>query len=833
MKHVSKYKSIFSSLMVFTFITYGQEITLIDFGVDVQNTTIGNWNNFIDQTVPASALNLINNTGASTGEILTLTDSFDLYNRNNQGTQTPGVFFGGFPLPTTAARDSFFGESVTFNNGGPSTETTGGFTFSGLEVGKYYSFRIFASRIGVTDNRETLYIITGNAGAQTATLDAANNTSNVAAILYVQPSSSGNITIQATTGPNNTNIYGFYYLGAIEMTKTTCKLTVTWNGSSWTPQNPDLTTKAIINENYNTSTTGIGSFSACSLTVSNNATLNVANNTYVEVQNDISVDAGSAFLVQPYGTVKQIDDLGTVTNNGTMTVVKRTSPLNAWYEYTYWSSPVSGANIGSALSDSDVSRRYFFNAQKFLDATAESGNDNSTGVGHDDIDDDGNDWQWVNSSIVMQPGVGYAATHSKAFFIGAPTSSPPYQFDYTFDGTFNNGVITVPLYRNDSETGDNNWNFIGNPFPSAISADSFLAANAIIDANVMTSKTIDGALFLWSQNTTPSSSFNGSQALNFSSDDYAIINGVGTSSGGDGVFPSRFIPSGQGFFVSMSNSAPATLVSGNVFTTNAIFNNSMRVNGASNNSQFFKNSNTKDKSAAVINNKLWINLTSNNGVFNQTLIGYVNGATNNNDGMYYDATKNLSIGTAAVLYTTIDGCVKKFAIQGKAIDSINADEIINIGFSTIIDVPTQYTLSIAKQEGDFLKSHTVYLKDNLINTLHDLSTSDYTFTSKVGEFNTRFQIVFNANALEIKAFKLNANTVRVLQVDDMHVSFKASNNQTIKTVTIFDLLGRQLYQLKGRKNEEIYNFSNLNHTIFIAKVALSNGSLITKKVIKK
>lgn len=189
----------------FIFVAYGQEITLIDFGA---TSTAGNWNNVNDPGTLGSFINLIDATnGAATDEVLTLTDVF-ASPANSQGTQTPD---GGLPFPDTAARDSYYGEDAT--------EDTGGFTLSGLEVGKYYSFQIFASRDGVPDNREALYTITGDGGAQTATLDASNNTANVATIFNVQPNVSGEITIQVEKGPANDNPSGFYYIGAIEMTK--------------------------------------------------------------------------------------------------------------------------------------------------------------------------------------------------------------------------------------------------------------------------------------------------------------------------------------------------------------------------------------------------------------------------------------------------------------------------------------------------------------------------------------------------------------------------------------------------------------------------------------
>jgi hypothetical protein len=196
-----------------------QQITLIDFGLPDQ-TTAGNWNNVTDSGTLNSSTNLIDNSGATTGEVLTLTDVFD-DQINGIGTTSPD---GSLPFPSSATRDNFFGEDVDFTDGASgstiSNEPTGGFTLSGLEAGKYYSFKIFASRTGVSDNRETLYTVTGIAGPQTATLDAANNTANVVSISNVQPNGSGEITIQAEKGPNNTNSFGFYYIGSIEMTKT-------------------------------------------------------------------------------------------------------------------------------------------------------------------------------------------------------------------------------------------------------------------------------------------------------------------------------------------------------------------------------------------------------------------------------------------------------------------------------------------------------------------------------------------------------------------------------------------------------------------------------------
>lgn len=608
-------------------------------------------------------------------------------------------------------------------------------------------------------------------------------------------------------------------------------ITVIWSSGAWSNIiGPDSFTIAIIDDDYNTTLNG--SFSACQLLVNAGNELVITDGHFVEVENNVVVNGNGSnldgILIEDKGSFVQRGegiDAGTYTLNANARtqVNKKTGLLNNWFEYTYWSSPVTNETIEFGLEEAHPTRRFWYNGQNYLDATAETNNNNTTTAGQDDIDDNGNDWQFTNNADVMIPGVGYAAMHNLIGF------SPNRNYEYTFNGALNTGDYTVPIYRNDSELNDNNWNFIGNPYPSAIHADAFLLANALVDQNVSElpagSGTTDGAIFLWSQNTNPSNTTNGNQALNFAQADYAVINGTGQTAGGDGVTPNRFIPSGQGFFVTLSDTATTTLVSGQIRTANVIFQNSMRVTG--NNSQFFRNSNsTLDK--------LWINLTSDNGVFNQILIGYVAGATNGKDGMYFDAPKNLSADSYSMLYSLIDEDTDKFAIQGKATESLNLDEVISLGFSTSINETTIYSMSIAQLQGDFLSTNTVYLKDQLLNVTHNLSNSNYSFTSVVGEFNDRFQIVFRENTLSVDDYVANNSNLTIIELTNNNVKFSiGKTSATIKSVEIMDMLGRTLYNFKGSRNVETYNLSNLSSATYIAKVTLSNNQVLVKKAVKK
>ncbi len=612
------------------------------------------------------------------------------------------------------------------------------------------------------------------------------------------PYSFGGYTVPVPPSPSGGNFWdGTTNVSQILTVNSTCASTVTWNGS-WSGV-ADISTEVIIASDYDMST--LPSFSACSLTVNAGATLTIDDSKYIEINRDIIINGN--LIVRPYGSVIQNNDNGTVT--GDASVEKNTAILNNWYEYTYWSSPVFGETIETALSDSNPNRRFWFNAANFEDAMMETNNDNVLIPGQDDIDDDANDWQ--PASGTMTPGVGYAATHSENAFIGAGN-----QYKYTFDGPLNNGVINVPVVRNDAETGDFNWNFIGNPYPSAIDVDLFFDKN-YYDAALNPLGLLDGAIYLWSQNTPPTDTNNGNEVQNFDNTDYAIINGLGENPGGDGITPNRYIPSGQGFFSVFSDNAAIT-------SGNAIFNNSMRVNG--NNDQFFRLNNSSQL------NKLSIKLTSDNGVFNQLLVGYVDEATDGFDGMYFDAPRNLSMESSAIIYSIIQGHSRKFAIQGKNPANLNDDEVITIGFKNSIELDTEFTLYLINQEGDFMNTNTIYLRDNLLNVEHDLTSSSYNFTSEVGEFNERFEIHFTST---LSTNDLVQNELIVINDNDI-MSFSTSQNSIIKNVQIFDLLGRLIYNVDSNNEASVsLNSKLINNTIFIAKATLKNGSVLTKKLL--
>lgn len=184
-----------------------------DFG-DPGQTTPGNYNNMWHNgdypDPPSPILDAVDDTGLGTGISLTCTDIF-WPGTNYSGTTTPAG--DALQFEADATRDNFFGSAVDF---GGFTEPTGGFTLEGLDPGLAYQFTFFASRMGVSDNREAYYTVSGG-GSDTVYLDSANNTSEVAMTGMIFPDANGAMTIEVGPGPNNTNGSKFYYIGSMRI----------------------------------------------------------------------------------------------------------------------------------------------------------------------------------------------------------------------------------------------------------------------------------------------------------------------------------------------------------------------------------------------------------------------------------------------------------------------------------------------------------------------------------------------------------------------------------------------------------------------------------------
>jgi hypothetical protein len=194
----------------------GLQSFLFDFGAVSALTTNGpapgdpqnHWNN-VTEAIGTSALGQISNlvtTGNTPTDIrLVMLNRFNGANLN--GTTASASF------PANATSDSLFGNTEPFNN---LSNIFPSFKLTNLNPLRTYSLTFYASRMGVADNRETSYTVTGqNSGS--AVLDAVNNTDATALVPAITPDASGEITISLAPTTNNNNSFHFTYLGAMRM----------------------------------------------------------------------------------------------------------------------------------------------------------------------------------------------------------------------------------------------------------------------------------------------------------------------------------------------------------------------------------------------------------------------------------------------------------------------------------------------------------------------------------------------------------------------------------------------------------------------------------------
>ncbi|GAA4762650.1 MULTISPECIES: InlB B-repeat-containing protein [Flavobacterium] len=561
-----------------------------------------------------------------------------------------------------------------------------------------------------------------------------------------------------------------------------------WNGTIWTKGAPDTAKIAVIDGNYDTAANG--DFECCSLFVNTNYTLTIKGGDFVAVINNIT-NSGT-LNIENNGSLVQVNDVG--VNTGVINM-QRTAFVD-YRDYVYWSTPVANFNSANISTFSNNSNLY-----KWIPTVPGNG-----------IGDFGN---WTNGTETMVLGKGYIERGLNNASLNSPTN-----FTSTFTGVPNNGSITTSISRGTYNTvgvypspysptnatqDDDNWNLLGNPYPSSISVDAFLTAN---------SSNLDGFVKIWlhgiAPNTSAADPFYNNYSYNYDSNDYLTYNLSGPST--PGVFDG-YIGAGQGFITRMSTTSIST-------SATAVFNNSMR-SKTYRNDQFYRNSN--NNVSVLPQGRIWIDLVSSTAS-SSTLVAYVNGATNGKDQMY-DADANLKANFS--IYSLLEGYDRNI-IQGRSLPFDQNDQV-----PLAVKIPSNgnYTIGIKDVDGFFNNaSQSIYLEDKLSNAIHDLRSAPYHFTSTSGEFVDRFVLRYTNQTLGNDHFEVLDNSVKVYTSDNSIVI--NSLVESIKTYEIYNVLGQMLVskkQVKVNKAEET-SLQKTNQAL-IVKVTLKNGKSFTKKIL--
>lgn len=587
-----------------------------------------------------------------------------------------------------------------------------------------------------------------------------------------------------------------------------------WNSASnWIPDSVPSASDCLIIEDtggndpiINTSTDALG----YNLTIVSGATLTQMSNSTLTITNEITVESGANYNMMDSSSLVQIDNVAN-TVDGSFTMQRNSTDIRL-QDYVYWSSPVTSFNIEAISPLTPSSYLYKWNPSF----------DRGPSPPPNSVPNDYGRWELATGA--MSVGSGYIVRGPNGY-----NSSTPSPFSTTFSGVPNNGdILNVPISRGIFDglppysptyigpgstqvtSSDDNWNLLGNPYPSAISARQFVIDNT----------NIDGTLYLWTHatqlaNNPTNDPFYADYVYNYS-DDYISYNLTGPLNPGDPG--DLLIGAGQGFFVFM-NDDPIDVTTNTNETV--FFNNNMR-NAAYANDVFYRNSSDSSDTDTVESHRIWIDLITPNNLGKTTLIGYVDGATNEDDRLYDGyAFSN----TESTIYSVVED--KEMSIQGRALPFSDNDEV---PLGLVIDEVGIYSIALNAVDGLFDNdSQDIYLEDSLTNMIHNLKQSPYTFSSEIGTFNSRFVLRYIDNSLGLNEYNPLIG-IHIIEYNE-RLMIK-SEFESIMQVDIFDVLGRTLYTNNNvdTNNLLIETLSPSKSALFL-KIKLADGSLKVAKII--
>jgi uncharacterized delta-60 repeat protein len=554
-----------------------------------------------------------------------------------------------------------------------------------------------------------------------------------------------------------------------------CTNSSVWDGRLWKNGLPSSEKTIIFNDNLSF----LANVNACSCQIAADKTVTVSVGNSMSLVFDYT--GLGTLVIEDTASLCQIEDK--VVNTGVIQLKRKTTPIDK-FDYTYWSSPVMGQTL-LAVSPNTPSDKFF----SFNPAT--------------------DDWQQENPSSVMEQAKGYIIRGPQNYTTQTALST----YEASFIGVPNNGSIVSSI----GVTGSSN--LIGNPYPSALDADSFLIFNKEL---------IDGTLYFWTHNTdialdTPNP---GSGSYAYSSDDYASYNltgGVATRKASDSAIkdgavntfiPSGKIASGQAFFTT-------SIAAGNI-----VFNNSMRVGVdgiTGDNSQFFKFKTSHKRNSILEKNRVWLNLSNKQGAFKQTLVGYITGATDDYERMFdgesFDGNEYIDF------YSVCQE--KNLVIQGKS-SPFNLSDTVQLGYSA--NLSGLLAINIDQVDGGLI-GQSIFLEDKERHVIHDLTLKPYEFVTDRGTFNDRFVLRYTDNTLGLTDVTATLENQILVSTKNKQLAI-TSFTTPIDKVIIIDIVGRKVYQRTKINSQElkVANLISQQQVLFL-RIVLQDGKSIFKKII--
>ncbi len=531
------------------------------------------------------------------------------------------------------------------------------------------------------------------------------------------------------------------------------------------------------------------------------------NNSKIEVTHYLKLDgkidlAGLSQLVQTLNSDYDSASTGSIER-------EQTGQANL-YNYNYWCSPVStpntppnsGYTVGNVLKDA-TDPDNLANITWVDDYNGAPTSPITLGTywlyKFQNVGNDYANWSYVGITENLNPAEGFTMKGP-----GAATTNQ----NYGFVGKPNNGEITLPI-------GGGFLNLCGNPYPSALDAHAFINDNLGV---------LDGTLYFWehfdTNNTHNLADYQGGYAaLNLVGSTPPVspptVSGLGSSTRTAG----RFIPVGQGFFVT-----------GNQTGGSIVFNNNQRAFVRETNAQsnyLFRSAiandsgNAEDLIAPTNFKKFKFSCTATQGEKRQLLAGFMNELATENYDNGYDAM--MFDETPSDAYLLQNGV--KLVIAGEG--AFNVDKVFPLGIKVANGGNT--VIKVDETE-NFTDSENIYLYDSVAGTWTDIKNGEATLNLEAGIYENRFAITFNSAPLSVA--QIQNNTCAVAYNSQKNLLSIQAVNEVISNVEIFDIAGKSVEIIQDINTNELIDYNLKKHSVgaYVVKITTDNA-VYTRKLI--
>ena len=503
---------------------------------------------------------------------------------------------------------------------------------------------------------------------------------------------------------------------------------------------------------------------------------------------DLTVKSSGSLAVDPGNTVTVVNG---ITNNGTFTVKNdanliqlNNSPNTGNVEvqkiftfssggrvqYNYVSSPTINTNLKSIYTG-------------IMDNSivAQYHNENTN--------------KFYSSSGAYIAGRALALKEHATGISGSTSANPTRFIGVPFNGDLNYPVA----YTSNNPTVNHGYNLVGNPYPSNLDLVALYNAN---------STKIESTIRFWDNTGNAITEQQGSGYLGQS---YAQLNAAtgtaiaaATTPGLAGYperLPSRYVSPAQGFMVKALSTA-------NGQTLN--FSNTMRVSNPA--VQFFGKIHQESM------DRYWLGMTTPGDILYSAAVVYYEGGANT---VGPDDTK---AGRSSDNIFTMAG-TEQLAIHTRP--PFSSGEVLSLGYSAYR--AGRYTIFVQNAEGIFAGGQSVYLKDRQTGTVTDLSSNSYSFNSEAGEYTGRFEILYRSETQLATSGTAKAQLEIYRDGSDFVVR---SPGTEIVGIQVYDAGGRLVLDVTGNNRELRFMAETIPSGIYYAKVQLSTGDPVTKKIRK-